>query len=692
MVSGMEARGMWVCLVWHAIPYPLPPLPPHTQLLRWVQEVGQMARMYIHTVHYNINPNPKTNTNRIIIIGGQTKKSSCVQVSSPAACRFVDHSLFSELRSRTEMAPPIVFQITITNGDKPFNPGCYITGNVVVKTVRRKKLLGIRLLLHGNSYVNPFLRRDAGDGNEGQVMVGRHLDCNVKLYGGGGGYLWLEAGFYHFPFAVRLPQVSLPSSFESVDGAVRYWVEVRMVKKSRVYTTTKAFIIQERMDLNVGRDNLFLPKSGEIHKTFRSLSGRTGPLILTASTDRSGYCPGEKILMTTHLENNSSKEVKKVKATLLCRMTYFRHSRSHVEDTLVAQLRACQHFGAGHHTVWVHYPLPIPQGILPSSHTSKMIHTDYVLVVKVTMPALSDDVYLTMPIVVGTEPLLPQRELVERSRAAHPRYQASAAWSDNDRGITLRRRETWGGLPSYSLLPMASVGLPMASAMLPEPDAPPPYTPYPTSMVGPPTSSLSANRPSAPLQESSTASPSVSAPLQESSTASPSVSAPPQESSTASPSVSAPPQESSTASPSVSAPPQESSTASPSVSAPPQESSTASPSVSAPPQESSTASPSVNAPPQESSTVSPSVSAPPQETWTGFPSVSAPPQETWTGFPSVSAPPPYQPDRPHVSAGTSQIFLERPLVPPDRPRSATFSGRQRPRRRTESNSFLAQLL
>ena len=92
------------------------------------------------------------------------------------------------------MAPPVVFEISITNGDRPFNPGCFITGKVVVQTTRRKKLVAIRLLLHGNSYVNPFRRGEAGDEYEGQVIVGRHLECKVDLWGGHGGVRLLEPG------------------------------------------------------------------------------------------------------------------------------------------------------------------------------------------------------------------------------------------------------------------------------------------------------------------------------------------------------------------------------------------------------------------------------------------------------------------------------------------------------------------
>ena len=491
------------------------------------------------------------------------------------------------------MAPPVVFEITITNGDRAFNPGCFVTGKVVIQTTRRKKLVAIRLFMNGNSYVNP--RRGESDSvYERQVIVGRHLECEVNLWGGNGGLRLLEPGYYSFPFAVKLPQISLPTSFESSAGAIRYWLEARIDKRARSYITKKAFIIQERMDLNVGRQNLFLSKSGESRRTFRAFSGRSGPLILAASTDRGGYCPGENILVTAYLDNRSNKGIKKVKATLLCRMTYFRQYQSHVVDTLVAQLRMCHPISAGRHAVWDHHPLPIPAAILPSSHTSSIIHTDYMLVVKASTPTLSEDVCVTLPIVIGTEPLRPRWGSVGHNLPVYPHTLGSTV-----------RPGSWGRLRSYSLQPVSSVRPPGSVALL-EPSEPPPvYTPHPTSVVGPSTHSLrpvSADPPSMAqpqgslLAASNTTQPQVSLtdPLNSASPQVPSSdtlnATPPQVSSPDTPNVTpnvTPSQVSSSASQD-SAPPQVSSPASQN-SAPPQVSSPDTPNVT-PPQVSSSAS------------------------------------------------------------------------------------------------------
>ena len=388
------------------------------------------------------------------------------------------------------MAPPQVFVIDVDNGDKVFYPGSIVSGRVNLQTSDQKKLRGIYLTLVGRAYVHWSETHSSGTGQNRRTTTVHYreeepyFNLRVNLWGGDGGEHFLQPGNYQFPFSFKLPEVSLPTSHEGGTGHVRYWLEARMDRPWKFdHVTKRAFTILERVDLNLGREDLALPRRGENQKTLGFLCCKTGPLTLTASTDRGGYCPGENILVTAHVGNDTNKEMRRLKATLYRHVVYYARGRTRTRNDVVSQMQTNDPIPARGNFEWNQQPLPIPASP-PSSHTCRIIHTDYMLDIEVVVPTFSINLHLGIPIVIGTDPL---RSVYANSTLP------TIGWGQAEAVNIADNQYTMGHTQFAPLFPM--VQLPAASQYPPpqyqgnpptQPSAPHPTAQPPTHPVVPP--------------------------------------------------------------------------------------------------------------------------------------------------------------------------------------------------------------
>ena len=300
------------------------------------------------------------------------------------------------------MAPPQVFVIEVLDGNRAFFPGQSINGRVILNCQEQKKLRGIYLTLVGRAYVHWSEQRGK------QTVRYRdeepYFNFQVKLWGGDGGSQQLPPGNYEWPFSFQLPS-TLPTSYEGYYGNIRYWLEARMGRPWKFDHVTKfAFTVLERVDLNLSQEDFNAPRHGEAQKTLCCLCCKSGPLTLAVSTDRGAYCAGEKILLNAWLENNTSKEMKMLKAKLRRTVAFYAGGKSRHHQDVIAKIKTTGGIPAGQTFEWNQEPLPIPT-CPPSSHTCRIIHTNYTLDVEVVVPTFSFNLHVILPIVIGTEPL-----------------------------------------------------------------------------------------------------------------------------------------------------------------------------------------------------------------------------------------------------------------------------------------------
>ena len=305
------------------------------------------------------------------------------------------------------MAPPQVFVIEVESENKVFYPGETITGRVILHCQEQKKLRSIYLTLVGRAYVHWSEQRGFG-------CVQRTVHYNaeesffnmqVNLWGEHGGSQQLQPGNYDWPFSFQLPSKTLPASYEGPYGNIRYWLEARMDRPWKFNHVTKfAFTVLERVDLNPSQEELTAPRRGEGQKMLGYLCRQSNPLTLVASTDRSAYCAGEEILLNARVENSTNRGTGMLKATLRSNIMFHARGVSRQHEDIVAEIQTLGGIAARHKFKCTQQPLAIP-ACPPTSHTCRIIHTDYFLDVEVVVPTSKSNLHVTLPVIIGTEPL-----------------------------------------------------------------------------------------------------------------------------------------------------------------------------------------------------------------------------------------------------------------------------------------------
>ena len=302
------------------------------------------------------------------------------------------------------MPSPDTFLIGLENGERPFYCGETVSGTVVVEVSFEMKIDGIHIHLLGQGDVRWTTQN--GIISRRRRAKEQYLQDEVCIWGGDGGEHFLQPGSYQLPFSFKLPEVPLPTSYESHTGQVRYWLEARLDRPWKFdHVTKRAFTILERVDLNLSREDLTGARRGENRKTVGChLRCQAGPLTLTASTDRGGYCPGENVLVTAHITNNSYKMITGIRAYLIrhvvCRA---QQNRCNCKDVL-SRVQAVVSIPPGGDFEWKQQPLPIPPSP-PSSQTCRIMHIGYLVDVEVVIDKMLFTLHLNIPIVIGTEPL-----------------------------------------------------------------------------------------------------------------------------------------------------------------------------------------------------------------------------------------------------------------------------------------------
>lgn len=120
----------------------------------------------------------------------------------------------------------------------------------------------------------------------------------------------LQPGTHTFEFECQLPN-KIPASFESVEGKIRYCIEV-VVNNSWMMlndrnVTTKYFLVRRR-DLIQGHPRLTEPIKKEKSKKF-GLMFKSNPLLITLSTPFSAYTHGDDVVFKIVYKNQSNVEI-----------------------------------------------------------------------------------------------------------------------------------------------------------------------------------------------------------------------------------------------------------------------------------------------------------------------------------------------------------------------------------------------
>ena len=228
----------------------------------------------------------------------------------------------------------------------------------------------------------------------------------------------------------------LPTSFESHHGYIRYSLTSRMQRPWKFdHVATRAITVNELIDINTER--LLTPLSSSNEKTICCLCCASGPVSLSATIDRAGYCPGESISISTEAENHSSRQITAVRATLKQTVAYYGRYKRQSRSTGISHSRMHRHRGISHSSAgyiesriiqriqgpgieaggtsnWNNELLPIPATV-PTINSCRILNISYAVTVTLDIPS-AIDLHVTIPITIGNVPFKGS----ESTSAAYP--------------------------------------------------------------------------------------------------------------------------------------------------------------------------------------------------------------------------------------------------------------------------------
>ena len=233
----------------------------------------------------------------------------------------------------------------------------------------------------------------------------------------------LLPGNNQFPFGFVIPSSHLPSSFhhgwhKKDYAAIRYWISAGVVlNNNEEYTVTQQFYLKETADLT-GLSHFQGPKTVSAEKYIDWCCFKTGPITMSMEVTRSVYHPGDDILITASLINNtlSSFNTGKVEVQLVQAIKYIGNSDytpnitsattndfEREELSTEKNILLSPRISSRRTTNWNNIRLKIPKVVVPTISCSKCIQLSYFVQLRVSF-RVPEDCIVRIPIIIICKP------------------------------------------------------------------------------------------------------------------------------------------------------------------------------------------------------------------------------------------------------------------------------------------------
>ncbi|XP_059468819.1 arrestin domain-containing protein 2-like [Neocloeon triangulifer] len=283
-----------------------------------------------------------------------------------------------------------------------------VCGNVILDTVENFKLRAVRVVLRGKAHAEwkVVVSGDRRTVKDDQYFV----DDRAIIWGKDkpeGNVPILPRGLHQFPFRFQLPESSLPCSFESKPGFIRYYIKVTIdVPYASPPQGMKYFtIIGPHIDCM--DDQYLKPMIGQDKKTTCCFCCERGPVSLRAQLERSAYVCGESIKLRADVDNQGEEEVR-LKVKLLQYVEYF------IDRGVLGVTREVQHpvleyrgepVKPGTHAKWDSAQSLVVPTMPPSMvGVCRLLQLYYVLKVNLEFEKSGDDLQMHFPLTIATVP------------------------------------------------------------------------------------------------------------------------------------------------------------------------------------------------------------------------------------------------------------------------------------------------
>uniref|UniRef100_A0A2K5MZA3 Arrestin domain containing 5 n=1 Tax=Cercocebus atys TaxID=9531 RepID=A0A2K5MZA3_CERAT len=207
---------------------------------------------------------------------------------------------------------------------------------------------------------------------------------------------WLSAGRHTFDFRFNLPP-RLPSTFSSKFGPCLLFLQASCMGREH--------ILAKKEDVLMGSRNSN-PLLVEAEEKVSYNCCRQGTICLQIQMEKNTFTPGEKVVFTTEINNQTSKCIKTVIFALYAHVQYEGFTpgaerRSRLDSSELLRQEANTHMTRFNTTKIVStFNLPALLSVSSSTRDGEIMHTRYELVITVHLPWSLTSLKAKVPIII----------------------------------------------------------------------------------------------------------------------------------------------------------------------------------------------------------------------------------------------------------------------------------------------------
>ncbi|KAI6217380.1 Arrestin domain-containing protein 2 [Aphelenchoides fujianensis] len=314
------------------------------------------------------------------------------------------------------------FEITFTNPERAYFAGQEIAGKIILELAEEKLISEILLELKGRS--KTYWAKSSGKNRSHlsqsepyfleQLNTNYTHSFNRMAADGKSIERVIPAGVHEIPFSYTLPK-NLPTSFEGEFGFVRYTCRVVL---ERPWDTDLisycAFTVIGIEDINCDTEALAPAGASDSNYNVTTFCcRRAGVINVQVSLPRTGYTPGETILVNGVINNQSQRPIKGSALHFKQKVTYRAKTFSgteHVKSTCrTIEKREKGEIGPNSEFKWVNEPIVIPS-LTPRLSRCGIIDVTYIIELEA-----DSAVSVQLPVIIGSIPRI--SDIVEKMAA-----------------------------------------------------------------------------------------------------------------------------------------------------------------------------------------------------------------------------------------------------------------------------------
>ncbi|XP_044225350.1 arrestin domain-containing protein 3-like [Thunnus albacares] len=270
---------------------------------------------------------------------------------------------------------PSIQSLTMTydalNEDRTFSEGDTLTGKVTLALLKEITVKSFFVKAKGDAHVCWTVY--SGDGSFTYSSHRRYFKLKQFFVPEGSKDTVIPRGTHVYKFSIKLPSVSMPTSFKGTYGDIVYTLEAKLSRSWRFDRTVE----QEINFVSKSFPNLQSLMSRQVGSTEKEMGPFSkGQVKMDAIIDRRAYAPGETVVIVAKINNASSSDMTP-KFSLTQNVVYRANSNTKHESNVIQKL--CDNCIKSKTQKEVRCVMKIPCKQMQTIHNCEIISVEYYL-------------------------------------------------------------------------------------------------------------------------------------------------------------------------------------------------------------------------------------------------------------------------------------------------------------------------